>query len=153
MNEDTITPIVDGEIVRSSPQTTATAAETVITISNLITNYLTNLDRSQKELKEQRQMLEDAFGNDPTYKEHDAAAKAAAKVRSGTKAQILKQPQLRVLAEKVKDLREEMKANKEALSGYLQEYARLTGSTTFEGPDGEVQEIVYVAKLIKTRNR
>lgn len=133
--------------------TTAGSADTLLTVTNLISNYLTQLDRDQKELTAQRQMLEDAFANDSTYKEHNDAAKAAAKIRNATKAQILKQPGLMELNQKVRDLREDMKATKEALSEYLQEYARLTGSRTIEGPNGELQEIVYQAKLVKSQQK
>jgi len=40
-----------------------------------------------------------------------------------------------------------------ALSDYLREYQRLSGSNEIEGDDGEVREIVYVAKLVKRTSR
>ena len=137
--------IIDGEVVGTSK----TVAEDVMTVSSLIQNYLGQIEKQESELKENRQMLEDAFNNDPTYREHNDKVKEATKVRNATKAQIMKQPAVMELANKVKEMRTALKEAKEALSSYLQEYARMTGEQSFEGPDGEVRQIVYTARLVK----
>ena len=101
--------------------------------------------RKAKQEKEQK-ALEEA-------KAAEEAAKAAAKIKSATKQQILKQPQAADLANKVKTLRSELKENKASLSDYLREFQRMSGISEIEGPDGELQEIVYTAKLIKKSSR
>lgn len=123
-----------------------------ITITNLIQNYLAQIESSQKELKEQKQMLADALANDPTYKEHEAKAKEAAKVKAATKAQILKQPALAQVNAKTKELTATLKESRESLSNYLQEYQKATGLSSFEAANGEVQQIVFVAKLVRVGN-
>jgi hypothetical protein len=40
-----------------------------------------------------------------------------------------------------------------ALSDYLREYMRMSGTNEIETEDGDVREIVYVAKLIKKASR
>ena len=90
------------------------------------------------ELAEARDMLKDAFENDATYKEHADAAKEANKVKSATKAQIMKQPQVAGLAAKVKSLTSEVKELKDGMSDYLKEFNRLSGITEIEGEDGEL---------------
>lgn len=138
--------VVEGEVVEGG-------ASDLITITNLIQSYIGNLDRAQQEMKAHKQMLQDSFANDPTYREHDEKVKEATKVRTQTKQQILKQPTLRELAEKVKEMSQGVKDMREALSSYLQEYAKITGSREFEDADGELREIVYSAKLVKTASK
>lgn len=137
---------IDGEVVSEM-------ASDLVTITNLIQSYIGNLDRAAEELKNHKQMLTDAFANDPTYREHDEKVKEATKVRNATKMQILKQPTLKELAEKVKEMTQSVKDMREALSSYLQDYARMTGSREFEDSEGELREIVYTAKLVKTASK
>ena len=59
----------------------------------------------------------------------------------------------RLTREKVKDMTQENKDLSVAQSEYLREYARLSGTTEIEGEDGEVREIIYVAKLVKKARR
>ncbi len=137
--------IIEGEIATAS----TTSANDLVTLTGLIQGYITNLERSQAELSAHKQMLTDAFANDPTYREHEAAVKAAAKIRNATKMQILKQPTLLTLAEKVKDMATTVKEMKQSLSDYLQDYAKMTGSREFEDSTGELRQIIYTAKLVK----
>lgn len=148
--------IVEGEVVQndsSGAGTVGTAptvgADDLITLTNLINGYLVQIDREGKELTKHREMLEDSFNNDPTYRDQNDKVKDASKIRNATKAQIMKQPSVMELAGKVKEMAQGLKEAKEALSGYLQEYAKMTGEQSFEGPDGEVQQIVYTARLVK----
>lgn len=136
--------MVEGEVVNND-----NAANDLITITNLIQSYIGNLDRASDELKAHKQMLQDSFGNDPTYREQDEKVKEVTKVRNATKQQILKQPTLRELAEKVKEMTQSVKDMREALSSYLQEYAKMTGTKEFEDAAGELREIVYTARLVR----
>ena len=89
------------------------------------------------------------FENDETFKKHSDVAKEAARIKSNTKQQILKQPQVADVNEKVKSMQSQLKENQDALSEYLREYNRLTGITEIEGNDGEIRQIIYIAKLIR----
>ncbi len=124
-------------------------ANLIIQLEGLIKNHISQIDKLRIELSEQKAMLSDTFEGDPTYKEHAEAAKAAQKVKSATKAEILKRPAVATIAEKVKSLSSQMKELQSALSDYLGEFNRLSGITEIEGEDGELREIVYVAKLVK----
>ena len=94
-------------------------------------------------------MFDNFFGQDETYRKHDEEAKAAAKIRSKTKSEIMKKPAVAELSGKLKDLKLQKKELQEGLSDYLKEYQRLSGSSEIEGDDGEVREIVFVARLVK----
>lgn len=144
--------IVDAEIVTQTPGTD-NGAQVLLDLEALIKTNITNIDRNKAELKKQREMLTSALENDETYRLHNEEAKKAAKVKSQTKYQIMQQPANKSLAEKVKSVTVEVKEADDALSDYLREYQRLSGSNEIETDDGEIREIVYSAKLIKKSSR
>lgn len=155
MADDNDTPIVEAEEVKETQVTQvalepgAKNSEILLNMESLIKGHIATIEKLTDEARKHKEMLDDIFANDPTYQEHDKAAKEAAKVKQGTKQQILKQPQAAELDKKVRELKSELKENQGSLSDYLQEYARMTGVNEIEGDDGEVREIVYSAKLIK----
>jgi hypothetical protein len=71
------------------------------------------------------------------------------KFKSKTKSEILKRPQAKELDDRIKTMKSEIKEQQGALSDYLQEYQRMSGVNEIEGEDGEMREIVYVAKLVR----
>lgn len=151
------TKITDAEIVET-PQpsdltTDPNAATVLLELETTIKTYIAQIDKNKAELKAQREMMESALMNDGTYRTHSEEAKKAAKVKATTKYQIMQLPANKQLAEKVKELSEAVKEADGALSDYLREYERMSGSSEIETDDGEVREIVYVAKLIKKASR
>ena len=56
------------------------------------------------------------------------------------------------LNQKLKDMKNEMSDARDALSTYLREYQSKTGQNEFEGEDGELRQIVFVAKLVRKTN-
>jgi predicted RNase H-like nuclease (RuvC/YqgF family) len=152
--DDTKDPDITDAVIVDDSDDTATPAvvsggEVIVNMEGMIKNYVASIDKLQIEAKKLKEMLDDIFNNDPTFKTHDEAAKQAAKVKQQTKAEILKRPQAKELDDKIKTLRSEYKEQQGALSDYLQEYQRMSGVNEIEGEDGEVREIVYSAKLVK----
>lgn len=143
--------VIEGEIANTTEN--ADEATTLITVTNLIQNYLGQINENSRLLKEHRQMIEDALNNDETYRKHTEEAKAAAKIKQATKKQLMQQQNMRELSEKVKDLSADLKASKESLSSYLQQYKELTGSNQFENNQGEVLDIIYTARLVKAMSK
>lgn len=144
--------VVEGEVVEQADvmgEQGERDVDMVMKLEGMIKNNSSQIAKLSADLSEAREMLKDAFENDTTYREHADAAKDANKVKAATKAQILKQPQVAQIATNVKVLTSELKELKEALSDYLKEFNRLSGITEIEGEDGELMEIVYVAKLVK----
>ena len=123
-------------------------ASVLINMESMIKSLISSMDKLKDEMELNKGMLDDILNNDPTYKEHSDLAKEAAKVKSATKRQVLKQPQAAELAGKVQSLRSQIKENKASLSDYLREYQRMSGVNEIEGEDGEVREIVFTAKLV-----
>ncbi|MBI2021784.1 hypothetical protein HYS93_02790 [Candidatus Daviesbacteria bacterium] len=151
--------VVEGELVPHQPEASEdnerdssdsqSKGQILINMEGLIKNYISSIDKLTEEMKKHKEMLDDIFKNDPTYQEHLEKAKEATKIKNATKQEILKRPDAKELNEKVKSFKSQIKENQASLSDYLQEYARLSGVNEIEGEDGEVREIVYVAKLVK----
>lgn len=126
-----------------------TQAEELLNIESLIKNNLSQVAKAKEELAEVRGMLNDALNNDPNYKEHQDKAKEANKLKNAIKAEILKRPDLADANTKAKSLTSQIRKSQEAISYYLQEFQKVSGATEIEDADGEVRQIVYVAKLVK----
>jgi hypothetical protein len=136
-------------------QTAAPVNDTsVITdLESLIKSHITGIDNRKNELKKLREMVNDALLNDKTYQEQDKTAKEAAKIKNATKSQILKAPTNQSIVAKTHEMAAEVKEMDEALSEYLREYQRISGSNEIETDNGDVREIIYIAKLIRKANR
>lgn len=154
------TPIVDAEVVPSevtdesvAPEVgtipTTNGAQVLLDLEQLIKTHVSNIDKGKSELKKQREMLASALENDETYRLHNEESKKAAKVKAQTKYQIMQLPQNKQLAATVKTVAADIKEADGALSDYLREYERMSGSNEIETDEGDIREIVYTAKLIK----
>jgi hypothetical protein len=137
-NTDTVTEETDG----------STQVDVLLSLEEMIKNNIESLDKLRTELKLQREMFEDTFSNNPTYREHSEKVKEVTKIKSQTRQQIMNQPSVLQLANKIKSARSEIKERQSALSDYLKEYQRMTGATEIEGRDGKIREIINDAKLI-----
>lgn len=140
-------------ISEETPQTTTAEndAESLISIERLIQTHLERVENLREEAKKFSDMLADILINSGVYSEHEQAAKEAVKTKNITKKDLLKDPSAQELALKVKALKSEMKEHQASLSHFLAEYARQTGASTFEDINGELRDIVYVAKLVKKK--
>ncbi len=136
------------EAVIEETASPATEVDVLMSLEEMIKNNIESIDKLKNELKLQREMFEDSFANNPTYRENSEKVKEVTKVKSQTRAQIMNQPSVLQLANKIKSERSEIKERQGALSDYLKEYQRMTGATEIEGRDGKIREIINDAKLI-----
>lgn len=118
-------------------------------IEEMIKTHLSQIADLAEEASEYKEMLDDILLNDETFKEHEKAAKEATRIKTNTKKEIMKRPDAADLANKLKAVKSQQKELKEGMSDYLREYQRLSGSNEIEGEDGELQQIVFTAKLVK----
>lgn len=141
---------MDDADVQVIPETASNNDAVLLTrIEEMIKTHTSQIDELSEEITKYKDMVDDVLANDETYQEHDKLAKEAARIRSNTKKEIMKRPDVADLANKLKSLKSEQKELKNGLSDYLREYQRLSGSNEIEGEDGEIREIVFVAKLVK----
>lgn len=138
--------VIVGETVTSDVQNQATV---LLSLEEMIKRHISSIETLQAEHKKHREMFDDAFTNSVVYKENAEKAKEAQKQKNTTRQEILKQPQMIQLADKIKTMREELKDLKLALSDYLVEFQRLSGLKEIQDENGEFREIVSSAKAIK----
>lgn len=124
-------------------------AQDLMTIDAAIKSRMDKLEELKEQMRKQREMLNSFLDNEPTFREASQLAKKASQQKTAVKNQLLKQPQASNLVETIKTIKEQQQEFQEGLSYYLREYQRLTGANEFEGSDGELREIIYIAKLVK----
>lgn len=130
---------------------TQTPAEDFLNLEKLIKSYISRINKLKADFKKQKQMINDAFEGDAVYREHAEKAKEANRIKSATKQQILKQPAMMELSEKIKDMKFDLQEQEAMLNDYLQQYQKASGATQIEGDEGEILEIVSVVKLVKRK--
>lgn len=151
---DTPNDVQDAEVITDAQTPpTENGANVLIELESMIKSHIGGIDSRKTDLRKYREMLTSALASDETYQEHERLAKEAAKVKNGTRQQLMKLPANAQIQEKVRDLAVEIKEMDVALSDYLKEYERMSGSNEIETDDGMVRQIVYVAKLVKSQSR
>jgi hypothetical protein len=128
-------------------------AAAMLSLEELIKNHIDSIDKLKDELKQSREMFEDSFNNNPTYKEHVENVKEVSKLKNSVKQQIAKQPSVATLEQKVKDIRFDINEKAKTLSDLLQDYKEQTGATSIETRNGQVLEIVSTSKLVRRNSK
>jgi hypothetical protein len=149
--------IIEGEVTSDAtdeeslevPVSGEDQANALLSLEELIKNHIEAIDKLRIELKQQREMFEDSFNSNPTYREHIEKVKDVAKAKNSVRQEISKQPSVAMLAQKVKDLRFDMNEKSKTLSDLLQDYTEQTGATSIETRDGKVLEIVRTSRLVR----
>lgn len=161
-NRQTDEEIIEAEVVEeevittSAPASTSAMAdqvEVLLSLEEMIKNNIASLDSLRTEVKKQREMFDDVFVNDETFRTNSEKAKEANKAKNTTRQQILSQPAVSAIQSKLKSMRTDIKERQAALSDYLQEYQRMTGATEIEGKDGELRDIINNSKVIKQASK
>lgn len=148
MDDNTQSNELDAEVTDIVPDT----VRTQLSVESLIKTLISRIARVKEDLKPVKEMLSDLLNNNEKYQLADNEAKEASKKKSTIKKEILSTPEGKMASSKVDELKSDLKEAQEALSTYLAEYQKLTGSSEIEGEDGELRKIVYVAKLVKKTN-
>lgn len=128
---------------------TKLTAMSVLDLTTLINDYDKTMGELKEQLREQKQMMKDAFEGDQEYHELSEKAKELNRQKNVIKQRILKTPAVQTVMVKVNDLQTELKDMDDKLSGYLQEFQRVAGTNVIEGTDGELRQIVPVYRLVK----
>ncbi|MDP4009755.1 MAG: hypothetical protein Q8P53_02090 [Candidatus Shapirobacteria bacterium] len=123
----------------------------LLNVESLINTSTVRVEEIQKELREYKEMINSVLENDDEYQEALKECKKTAKNKSVAKERLVKQPENVQLMEKIKEHQYQMKELKTALSDYLAQYVALSGTNQIEGPDGILRQIIYTAKLVKTK--
>ncbi|MBI3954650.1 hypothetical protein HY333_01260 [Candidatus Collierbacteria bacterium] len=125
------------------------AVDSLLNLEQLVRSHLSKLDDLKGELSKLKEMLDDLLLNDPNYREANEQAKVAAKAKKQAKEAILSLSGNLHIAQKHKDISQEIRQLKSSLSNHLQQYQRLSQSNQIEDESGQTRQIVYTAKLVK----
>jgi hypothetical protein len=155
--DDQVQEIIDGEEVSEEDNEAALnndamnagGATELLSLEELIKNHVENMDKLKSDLRVQKEMFEDSFNNNPTFREHNDRVKEARKKLSSVRQEIAKQPSVATLSQKIKDQRFDLGELGKTLSGLLDDYKQLTGANQIELRDGSVMEIVSTSKLVR----
>ncbi len=131
------------------PEGTNAAVTSLFAIENLIKTHIAHIEAVKTELGKQAEMFNDVLNNDSDYKKAADEGKEVNKKKAEAKQNVLKSPSNASLNQKIKDMRQELKELKGALSNYLQQYQKIADTDQIETEDGEVRQIQYSAHLIK----
>jgi DNA repair exonuclease SbcCD ATPase subunit len=123
----------------------------LLSVESLINTSTVRVEEIQKELREFKEMINSVLENDDEYQEALKEAKKTAKNKSVAKERLIRLPENVQLVEKIKEHQHQMKELRIALSDYLAQYVSLSGTNQIEGPDGVLRQIIYTAKLVKTK--
>lgn len=126
-------------------------AKKIINLENLIKGYLTDIANLRDKLRAQREMMKSTIEGDRDFSEAAAKTAELKKKETELKQKLVKVEAVVATKMKVEQLMTELKNVQQSLSDYLNEYANLTQSTEFIGPEGELHQIVRTAKLVKKR--
>jgi len=148
--KDLLTVTSDAE-AQDQPESNS-AVQDDLNLTKQINLFISRIERLKDEVKPLREMLASMLDNSEEYKNADKEAKKASGKRNEIKKSILSTPAGKELDEKMKSAKQELSDAQEALSYYLREYSTQTGLNEFEGEDGELRQIVYVAKLVRKTN-
>lgn len=148
MVQDDQDEVIEGEEIEVSVSD-SDQASALLNLEELIKNHIEAIDKLKIELKTQREMYEDSFNSNPTYREHVEKVKDVTKGKNSVRQEISKQPSVAQLSQKVKDLRFDMNEKSKTLSDLLADYIEQTGATSIETRDGKVLEIVRTSKLVR----
>ncbi len=123
----------------------------LLNIENLINSSTARFDVLDKEYQEQKSMLDSILDSDVEYQEAAQEAKKLAKIKTIAKQKVMARPEAANLVDKIRDSQMQIKELKTAMSDYLAQFVILSGTNQIEGPDGVLRQIIYSAKLVKTK--
>ena len=126
-------------------------AQNLLNIESLINSATVRLDEITKQLHEQKGMIDALLESNTEYQEIEKEAKKQAKLRAQARQKALNTPGAKTNIDKLKETKTQLREVKIALSDYLAQYVKISGSNQIEGPDGVVRQIIYTAKLVKSK--
>ncbi len=123
----------------------------IINTESLINTASSRLNDLIYEAKEYKAMLDEILESDTEFQEIDKEAQKQAKLRAVARQKALNTSSANTNIDKLKETQAQLREVKTALSDYLTQYVKVSGSNQIEGPDGVVRQIIYTAKLVKSK--
>lgn len=126
-------------------------AQKVLNLENLIKGYLADMANLREKLRAQKEMLKSTIDGDKDYSEAAAKTAEIKKKENEIRQKLVKVDAVIGTKMQIEKISTELKNVQLSLSDYLNEYADITKSTEFIGPEGELLQIVRNAKLVNKK--
>jgi len=117
---------------------------------DMIQRRLQIISDLQVEINKLKANYDDTLENNPTYQEAQKEEEEVKKIKESAKVKVEKvkeNPTLKGMSDQLKELKEELKNNKDVLSQELADYYRESGSMEITDTDGNTKHIKFSAKL------
>lgn len=115
--------------------------------SQIINKRLKILDELKTDLNVLKEQLDDYLGNDAHFQEIVEEEQKLKDELKNKKSHILENATVLDLKERMKEIRDSMKDNREALSLELVEYYKEHGTLEFEDEDGNIRKLKFSVRL------
>lgn len=102
----------------------------------------------QEEVNKIKAVYEESLEDNPVYQEIQKVEEKFKEETKEKKQKVKLVPTIMAIDNELKDLRKQIKENREVLAAELVEHYRNTGSMEITDPDGTVKRIVFSAKLV-----
>lgn len=123
--------------------------EVVESLRSLILQTVENVQEMKGDKKKLDETIKSVLDNDSTYVKHAEDAKEASRIKSNTKKEIFKRPDVKHVVERKLELHEDIKAEEEQLDAYLQDYYDKTGTDVIEDRNGNVLQVIKKFKVVQ----
>ncbi|KKR49991.1 hypothetical protein A3A55_00475 [Candidatus Roizmanbacteria bacterium RIFCSPLOWO2_01_FULL_40_14] len=120
-------------------------------IDYLVKQMSADLDKLGDQIKEQRQMVTDAFKNDSRYQEMNEKIKDLNKQRQVIQKELSGNEAVQRAKKELDELNNQRKALMSKLSEYLKQYVEQFNSRTLKDLEGNLKEIITQYKLVRQR--
>lgn len=104
----------------------------------------------KRELNSLKENYEDALDNNPVYQEVQEEEQKLKSETKGKKERVLETTTYKVMSDKMKDLRREIKEHGEVLSQDLVDYYKESGQTEIEDNEGNKKRLKFSVTLVAT---
>ena len=102
----------------------------------------------QEEVNKVKAVYEESLEDNPVYQEIQKAAEQLKEETKDKKQKVRLAPTIMAMDNEMKDLRKQIKENREVLAAELVEYYKETGSMEVTDSEGVTKRILFSAKLI-----
>ncbi len=114
-----------------------------------IQDRLRILSDIQNEIKKVREVYTESLEEDQSYMELQEEKKKVREQSRTTKLRIMNNPTFTEYEKHLKELREDMKENKEILAQEIADYYKESGKMEIVDDEGNTRKVIFSVKLIK----
>lgn len=142
-----------GEATETTAQNQEFDNQTYVAVKGLIQRLSVQLDELKVKQKDYKERLKNIIENDTELSTYEEQAEQATQQFKKRKQEIMERPESREAQAKLKEIAEEMRDIQESLTNNLLVYFQITGTSSFETPDGNEREFKLNARLLPQKNK